>query len=115
MTKFNSLSLVGFSGKILTDVIIGGELLLGPTSFCFSQDKFTPKMIMRKKNKVMLLINRLNSGFLNLSNKGIEMFFFFMNILWKTVDFFCNHSFINIIPHALNIDPRFNPHFIYIN
>jgi hypothetical protein len=61
MIKFNALSLAGFSGKIFTEVIIGGELVLdlGPTSFCFSQDKFRMKK-KRKKSKVMVLVNDHN-------------------------------------------------------
>jgi hypothetical protein len=61
MIKFNALSLAGFSGKIFTEVIIGGELVLdlGPTSFCFSQDKFRMKK-KRKNNRVMVLVNDHN-------------------------------------------------------
>jgi hypothetical protein len=105
---FKLLSLVGFSGKMLTEVITGGELVfdLDSISLCFLQDKFTTKQ-MRRRKRVMALKNDHNPSCPVLLNEWIKMFLFRINIFGKKVDFLCNDSFFNILPHAFYIDPSF--------
>jgi len=41
--------LVGFSGDMLAEVMMGGEFVLGSAIFCFSQEKLPAKQRRRKK------------------------------------------------------------------
>jgi hypothetical protein len=95
---------------MVTDVIVGSELAFvlegDSAAFCLSQDRGTT-IEYRSKKKVMALINDHNPRGFALLNERIEMFLFFMNILWKKVDFFRNRSFLRTVLHALDIKPRF--------
>ncbi|PIV24927.1 MAG: hypothetical protein COS40_00560 [Deltaproteobacteria bacterium CG03_land_8_20_14_0_80_45_14] len=60
MDKFNSLFLVGFSGKILTEVIKGGEFVLDEdvSVFCPLHDRRIENRAVRRRN--MMILNKLS-------------------------------------------------------
>jgi hypothetical protein len=87
--------------------MVGRELafVLEETSapFCRSQDREQPIEHSRKK-KVMALISDHNlRGSALLLNERIEMLLFFMDILWKEVDFLRNCSFL--VLQGLDVNP----------
>ncbi len=76
MLRSNSLSLLGFWGTILTEVMRGGLLVwrleLNPTSFPFSQEKLKKKHVRRAQKPIALVVENNLRG-LVLFNEWIEM------------------------------------------
>jgi hypothetical protein len=81
MDKFNSLSLVGFSGKIVTEVIEGGEFVLDLSFAPFSSPQHRiPMGEKRKERRIKILMRSHNLGYPFLWNKKIEKYLFFINL-----------------------------------
>ena len=76
MVRSKSLSLLGFCGTILTEVMEGGLLIrildLNSTSFSFSQEKFKKKEV-RRAQMATALMKEYNLLYLILFNEWIEM------------------------------------------
>jgi len=81
MDKVNSLPFVGFSGKRLTEIITGGELLLDVCVVPFSlpQDRI-PRGEKRKEKRIKLLMSDQDSGYLFMRDEKIVMLLFPMNL-----------------------------------
>jgi hypothetical protein len=89
--------------------MVGGELVFvleeGDTGFSRSQDKRTTIEDSRRRKRVMGLIRDHNPQGSASLNERIEMFLFFMNILRKKIDLFCNHFLVSLMPCPFKIDP----------
>ena len=82
MVGFSTSSLLGFSGRILIDVIKGGELtiVLELAFSCFPQEKNPPKI---KKTEISAILLRKSLEHLILFHEGIKVSLTFINVFWK--------------------------------
>ena len=108
MTRLKSVPLLGFSGKILTAVMIGGALAFvldpGSTLFGFSHDKFA-ETIRRIKIKGMFLTNAKSRSPSNSLHKRVKGSLFMVDISGKEINLLDDYPMILLILHPFNIYP----------
>ena len=111
MTKLKSFSLSGLSGRIVTDVMVGGELVFvlegDSAAFCLSQDISVTKRHRKKRKRARILHHDPNPWHtILLIEKWVKVFLFLINIFGKKVDLF-SHLFLTLIFGPFDEYPRF--------
>jgi hypothetical protein len=81
MDKLSSLSLVGFPGNRVIEVMIGGELVLdlSLSLFSFPQDRI-PIREREVRRRIQVLMSGQNPVYSITKDEKIEIFFFFMSL-----------------------------------